>query len=327
MEDPPRRNGQRRTSSAFPVDDRLIYDFSAKIALNIAELPSSAKLPAAAASYWRAALERSVSVSLLSQTIRRLEEQLGVRLFNRTTRSLALTEAGEALLSKVTPAFSQIGDALDHINRFRDTAMGVLRINAPAPIAHFVLVPLGARFLQQNPDMALEIVSDAALVDIVQGGFDAGVRFGNDLAQDMIALPIGPAQRYAVVASPAYLADHRVPETVGVLVPQACIRQRFPSGTIFEWRFNSGAEAVHLTPRGALTVTDALSAVHAACHGAGFAYVQENYVTSDIERGTLVRVLDDSSPGLERPYLYYPKQRHMPAPLRAFVDSVKALLE
>lgn len=275
-------------------------------------------------SFKRAATERGVSVSLLSQTIRRLEQQLGVTLFNRTTRSLALTEAGEDLLSNVTPAFVQIGDALDHINRFRDTAIGLLRINAPAPIAHFVLAPLGARFLRQNPDMALEIVSDAAFVDIVKAGFDAGVRFGDDLAQDMVAVPIGQAQRYAVVASPRHLASRSVPRTVDELNPHACIRQRFPGGNIFQWSFNRCTETAHLTPRGAMTVTDALSAVQAACHGAGFAYVQENYVTSEIARGTLVSVLNDWSPGLDRPYLYYPKQRHMPASLRTFVDFVKA---
>lgn len=276
-------------------------------------------------SFTRAALERGVSVSLLSQTVRRLEQQLGVSLFNRTTRSLALTEAGEDLLSNVTPAFSQIGNALDHINRFRDTAMGLLRINAPAPIAHFVLAPLSARFLHQNPDMALEIVSDAAFVDIVQAGFDAGVRFGDDLAQDMVAVPIGGVQRYAVVAAPEYLSGRNVPKTPAELDQNACIRQRFPGGTIFQWSFARGTETTYLTPRGPMTVTDALSAMHAARHGAGFAYVHENYVSDEIERGTLMRVLDDWSPGLDRPYLYYPKQRHMPASLRTFVDFVKAL--
>ncbi|MES2901620.1 MAG: LysR family transcriptional regulator [Pseudomonadota bacterium] len=275
-------------------------------------------------SFKRAASERGVSVSLLSQTIRRLEQQLGVSLFNRTTRSLALTEAGEDLLSNVTPAFSQIGHAIDHVNRFRDTALGLLRINAPAPIAHFVLAPLGARFLGENPNMALEIVSDAAFVDIVQAGFDAGVRFGEDLAQDMVAIPIGQAQRYAVVASPGYLAGRAVPRTVDQLDPQACVRQRFPGGKIFQWDFKCGSETRQLAPRGAMTVTDALSAVHAACHGAGFAYVHEDYVTGAIADGALVRVLADWSPGIDQPYLYYPRQRHMPASLRAFVDFVKA---
>lgn len=275
-------------------------------------------------SFRRAALERGVSVSLLSQTIRRLELQIGISLFNRTTRSLAVTEAGKDLLANLTPAFSQIGDALDHINRFRETAMGLLRINAPAPIAHFVLTPLGASFLGQHPDMALEIVSDAAFVDIVQAGFDAGVRFGEDLAQDMVAVPIGREQRYAVVASRRYLAGRGIPTTAGELDPLACIRQRFPGGTIFQWSFHRGSETATLTPRGAMTVTDALSALHAACHGAGFAYVPENYVIGEIERGNLVRVLDDWLPGLGQPYLYYPKQRHMPASLRTFIDFVKA---
>lgn len=278
-------------------------------------------------SFRRAALEREVSVSLLSQTVRRLEEQLGVSLFKRTTRSLALTQAGEDLLSNVTPAFAQIDNALDRINRFRDTAMGLLRINAPAPIAHFLLAPLGARFLRQHPDTSLEIVSDAAFVDIVEAGFDAGVRFGDDLAQDMVAVPIGHAQRYAVVAAPEFLASTPAPRTLAELDARACIRQRFPGGTIFQWSFCKGRKTENFVPRGPLTVTDAFSALNAARHGAGFAYVHENYASEDIARGSLVRVLDDWSPGLDRAYLYYPKQRHMTASLRAFVDFVKALQE
>lgn len=274
-------------------------------------------------SFRRAALERSVSVSLLSQTIRRLEEQLGVSLFKRTTRSLSLTEAGDDLLSNIAPAFTQIGGALDRVNRFRDSPIGLLRINAPAPVAQFLLAPLAARFLQKHPDMHMEICADAALTDIVQAGFDAGVRFGEELAQDMVALPIGPSQRYAVVASPAFLARHERPRAPAELDIRVCIRQRFPSGTIFHWTFRRDGEETSVVPQGALTVNDAQVAVNAAREGAGFAYVHENHVRNDLAAGTLVRVLEAWLPGLGRPYLYYPKQRHMPASLRAFIDFVK----
>jgi DNA-binding transcriptional LysR family regulator len=274
-------------------------------------------------SFRRAALERGVSVSLLSQTIRRLEEQLGVSLLTRTTRSVSPTEAGEELLANITPAFAQISGALDRVNRFRDTPIGLLRINAPAPIAQFLLAPLVARFLRQHPDIGLEIYADAGMTDIVQAGFDAGVRFGEDLAQDMVAIPLGPSQRYAVVASPEYLLGHECPRIPPDLTGHPCIRQRFPGGTIFHWTFLHDKEEASVIPKGPLTVNDAQIAVNAARHGAGFAYVHENYVGADIETGKLVRVLEDWSPGLGQPYLYYPKQRYMPASLRAFIDFIK----
>jgi DNA-binding transcriptional LysR family regulator len=275
-------------------------------------------------SFRRAALERGVSVSLLSQTVRRLEEQLGVGLLTRTTRSVAPTEAGEELLANIAPAFSQITGALDRVNRFRSTPLGLLRINAPAPIAQFILAPLAGRFLAQHPDIRLEIYADAGMTDIVQSGFDAGVRFDEELAQDMVAISIGLPQRYAVVASADYLAARARPQAPQDLAEHSCIRQRFPGGTIFQWTFLRGKEAASVLPLGPLTVNDAQIALNAARHGAGFAYIHENYAQADFETGKLVRVLEDWSPGLGRPSLYFPKQRYIPASLRAFIDFLKA---
>lgn len=274
-------------------------------------------------SFRRASLERDVSVSLLSQTVRRLEEQIGVSLLKRTTRSVAVTDAGSELLASLTPAFAQITDAVERVNSFRDTPMGVLRVSAPAPIAQFLLARLAARFLLQHPAIRLEIHSDAALIDIVKSGFDAGVRFDDKLAQDMVAIPIGPPQRYAVVASPAYLREHGRPTTPSDLNRQSCIRNQFPGGTILNWDFvRKGAKAT-VVPHGPLTVNDAQTSVHAAIEGVGFAYVHESYVHSHVSSGNLVRVLEAWSPGIGRPYLYYAKQRYMPAALRAFIQFAK----
>jgi DNA-binding transcriptional LysR family regulator len=275
-------------------------------------------------SFRRAALERDVSVSLLSQTVRRLEEQLGVSLLKRTTRSVSVTEAGAELLASITPAFAQVADALERVNRFRETPMGILRINAPGPIAQFVLAGLAARFLLKHPAIGMEIQAEAGLIDIVKSGFDAGVRFEGELAKDMVAVAIGPPQRYAVVASPAYLSSHKAPHTPADLARYACIRQQFPGGTIFDWDFARDGKAVTVIPQGQLTVNDAQTAVHAARQGLGFAYVHENYIEPYLENASLVRVLEDWSPGLGRPYLYYPRQRQMSAALRAFIDFAKS---
>jgi DNA-binding transcriptional LysR family regulator len=274
-------------------------------------------------SFRRAALERGVSPALISQTVRRLEEELGVELLRRTTRSVALTTAGEQLLLPVAPALDEIRGAVERINAHRETPIGRLRINAPAPVAQFVLAPLLAGFLRSCPQVEMEVVAEAAKIDIVQGGFDAGVRFDDDLQQDAVAVPIGPPQRYAVVASPGYLAQHDAPRAPAELGRHACIRRRFQGGGLFEWVFRKRGRTVTVNPQGPLTVNDALIAVHAAVAGAGVAYVHEQYALRELEAGTLVRLLEDWSPGLGQPFLYFPRQRHVPAALRAFIDFAR----
>lgn len=290
--------------------------------------PALADLDALAAvarhrSFRRAALERGVSPALLSQTVRRLEEQLGLVLLRRTTRSVAPTAAGEQLLQQLNPALAQIRDAVDRVNLHRGSPMGLLRINAPAPIAQFLLAPLAADFLRTHPQVEMEITADAAKIDIVQSGFDAGVRFEGDLDQDVVAVPIGPPQRYAVVAAPDYLANVPPPRVPADLADHACIRRRFQGGSLFTWSFRKRGETVRVDPGGPLTVNDAQIAVNAAMAGMGIAYVHEQYARRELLDGQLVRLLEDWSPGLGRPYLYYPRQRYVPAALRAFIDFAR----
>lgn len=275
-------------------------------------------------SFRRAALERQVSASFLSQTMRRLETELGVALLRRTTRSVALTEAGEYLLASLAPMFEQLDETLDGLNRFRSTSAGTIRVNAPGPVAQYLLAPLAARFLQLHPDVHIEISSDAALIDIVSEGFDAGVRFDEELAQDMIAVPLGPEQAYCVVAAPSYLARHGTPASPDEIAQHACVEHRFPGGTIFAWCFRKGGKVHKVRPRGPLTVTDALAAANAAAGGAGLAYVPADYARAGIAAGELVPLLTDWEPGIGRPFLYYPRQRNMTLAMRRFIDFVKA---
>src|SRR5216683_7709585 len=189
----------------------------------------------------RAAVEQRVSASSLSQRLRGMEERLGVRLMNRTTRSVALTEAGELLLARVAPAISDVSDALDRVRGLRDVPSGRLRINAPPPAIDLVLAPMVAPFLRRFPKVDLEIVAESSLIDIVDAGFDAGVRYGEHLAQDMIAVSLGPPQRYAVAASPQYVAQHGRPKQPKDLLDHACIRIRFGSGAMPDWEFEKPA--------------------------------------------------------------------------------------
>lgn len=279
---------------------------------------------ARARSFRKAAIERGVSASALSQVLRNLEERLGVRLLNRTTRSVSLTEAGEALLRRLRPALQDVDQAIEAVYAFRRTPAGTLRINAPAPAVEFVLGPLIAPFLAAYPDIAFEIISDAAYVDIVESGFDAGVRFGEELARDMIAVPLGPPLDYAVVAAPGYLAKHGRPAEPDDLLGHNCIRHRFPGGTIFEWSFKKADREVSITPEGRLTVNDSRQVIRAAREGVGLARVLVDYVQAELQAGQLVRVLQDWCPLLSSWFLYYPSRRQMPPAMRAFLDFIKA---
>lgn len=275
-------------------------------------------------SFRRAAAELEVSPSALSHALRNLETRLGVRLLNRTTRSVAPTEAGERLLARLSPALRDLQGALDEVNAFRDSPLGSLRLNAPRPACELVLAPLVAAFLARHPDMQVELVADDALVDIVAAGFDAGVRFGERLQQDMVAIPIGPPQRFIVVASPDYLARHDVPRTPRELTAHRCIRIRFPGGALYRWEFSRAGESLEIEVNGALTVGEMPLMIHAAEQGLGLAYVYASYAADALAAGRLVSVLDDWRAQDERFYLYYPSRRLLPAGLRAFVALVRA---
>jgi DNA-binding transcriptional LysR family regulator len=270
----------------------------------------------------RAALEQRVSVSSLSQRLRSMEERLGVRLMNRTTRSVALTEAGELLLARVGPAIADVGDALDQVRGLRGLPSGRLRINAPPPAIDLVLAPMVAPFLKTYPQIDLEIVTDSGFVDIVAAGFDAGVRYGEHLAQDMIAVSLGLPQRYAVVASPQYVAQHGRPKHPKDLLHHAAIRTRFGSGAMPDWEFEKAGRIVKVAPPGKLIATYTGLARRAALDGVGFWPTFEGYVREQVASGKLVSVLEDWCAPFPGPFLYYPSRRQPPPALGAFVAFV-----
>jgi DNA-binding transcriptional LysR family regulator len=270
----------------------------------------------------RAAIEQRVSVSSLSQRLRDMEERLGVRLMNRTTRSVALTEAGELLLARVGPAISDVSDALDQVRGLRDVPSGRLRINAPPPAIDLVLAPMAAPFLRAYPQVDLEIVGESAFVDIVDAGYDAGVRYGEHLAQDMIAISLGPPQRYAVVASREYVERHGRPKQPKDLLDHACIRTRFASGAMLDWEFEKAGRVVKVSPPAKLIATYLGLAMRAVHDGLGFWATFDGYVRDDVESGALVSVLDDWCAPFPGPFLYYPSRRQPPPALAAFVAFV-----
>jgi len=270
----------------------------------------------------RAAIEQGVSVSSLSQRLRDIEERLGVRLMNRTTRSVALTEAGELLLARVGPAISDVGAALDQVRGLRGVPSGRLRINAPPPAIDLVLAPMIAPFLRAHPQIDLEIVGESSFIDIVDAGFDAGVRYDEHLAQDMIAMSLGPPQRYSVVASPQYVAQHGRPTHPKDLLEHASIRNRFASGAILDWEFEKAGRVVKVAPPAKLVSTYLGMAMRAACDGVGFWVTFEGYVREAIRSGRLVSVLDDWCEPFPGPFLYYPSRRQPPPALAAFVAFV-----
>ncbi|UES60016.1 LysR family transcriptional regulator (plasmid) [Roseibium aggregatum] len=268
----------------------------------------------------RAAKERGVTASALSQSVRSLEDEIGVRLLNRTTRSVSLTEAGELLVKRTAPAFEDIRTGYEEVRSLGRLPAGRLRINAPAPALDWLIVPHVTEFLEKYPDISLELVEDASNVDIVADRYDAGVRLGLEMANNMIAVPIGPAADYAVAASPSYLASHGEPGEPVMLNRHNCIRQRFPSGRIFPWRFARDGQELTVIPEGTLTVTNARHAVDAARRGLGIARVAAPYAQPYLKKGSLIRILTDWSPGLPAWHLYYPSRRQVPPTLRAFID-------
>jgi DNA-binding transcriptional LysR family regulator len=247
-------------------------------------------------SFRKAAIERGVSPSALSHVIRGLEDTLDVRLFNRTNRSIRITEAGKHLLNRIGPALGDIAEAIEEINAFRGRPAGLLRLNVPRVAAELVVKPMMGRFLAIYPEIRLEIVSDDGLVDIVAEGFDAGIRPCRRLAQDMIAVPVGPQRRLAVVGAPGYFAGRSRP-----LIPQdlhlhACVERRFPNGSRYAWEFARGDDVMEVEVSGPLVLDDSALMIRAALDGIGLAFVYETLVADHVARGELVRVLEDWCP-------------------------------
>lgn len=274
-------------------------------------------------SFRRAADELGCTASALSHSLKGLESRLDLRLFNRTTRSVALTEAGERLLSRIAPAFRDIDDAVDDLNELRGAPIGRLRFNTARASARMVLLPLVAQFLKAYPRISVEIAIDNDFVDVVSEGFDAGVRFGEVIAKDMIAVPLGPRQRSAIVAAPALFEQHSVPLAPDQLRGLPCIGLRFGSGRLYAWEFERGGVELSVEVEGPLVVGDQDLMVDAALMGAGIAYAFEDQVSEHVRAGRLVRVLEDWCPYYKGLYLYYPSRRQLPAALRAFIDFAR----
>jgi DNA-binding transcriptional LysR family regulator len=270
-----------------------------------------------------AAAELHVAPSSLSHSVASIERRLGVRLFNRTTRSVSLTEAGQHFLTRVQPALREIADAVETVNRFRDTPTGLLRLNASEGGAERVL-PIVLDFMATYPDMRVDLVSEGRMVDIVAGGFDAGLRLAEAVPQDMIALPMGSQEAFAVVAAPDYFAKHGTPRAPADLLTHECIRSRLPSGALFRWEFEHQGESFQIDSPGRLILGSAELAQLAAKAGAGVAFVAEKSAADDIASGRLVRVLAEWTPPFAGICLYYPRQRLPSAGLRAFIDHFQA---
>jgi DNA-binding transcriptional LysR family regulator len=269
------------------------------------------------------------SASFLSEAVRRLETQLGVRLFNRTTRSVVPTEAGKGLLERLGPALTEVESALDVVNGFRDRPAGTLRLNVPVSAARLVLPSIVPPFLAAYPDIRLEVITEESFVDVLAAGCDAGIRYDERLEQDMIAVPIGPRiQRFATAASPAYLDRHGRPQHPSELLCHACLLGRFSSGTMTTpWEFERDGEVLRVDPTGPLIVrvggaTDL--AVDAAIAGTGIVCLFEDWLRPHLDSGALEPILEPWWQPFSGPFLYYPGRRLVPAPLRAFIDFVKA---
>ena len=268
------------------------------------------------------------SASRLSESVRRLETELGVRLLHRTTRSVVPTEAGQRLLERLGPALNEVEAAVDVVNGFRDRPAGTLRLNVPVSAARLALPAIVPAFLAAYPEIVLEIVADDSFVDIVASGCDAGIRYEERLEQDMIAIPVGPRwQRFAAAASPAYLDRHGRPKHPRDLLRHACLRGRFSSGAMTEWEFERDGKVVRIDPSGPLIVqvgaaTDLV--VDAAVAGTGVVYLFEDWLRPQLDSGALEAILEPWWPRFSGPFLYYSGRRLLPAPLRAFVDFIKA---
>jgi DNA-binding transcriptional LysR family regulator len=274
-----------------------------------------------------AALELGISTTALSNAVGKLERTLGVRLFNRTTRSVSLTEAGQQFVAQVAPAVQDIREAMDVVRSRQTTPSGTLRINAFPTAAREIFSSLVVPFQREHPKVHIDLMTEGRLVDIVAGGFDFGVRSADLVPIDMIALPLGRPRRNVVVGSPGYLEARGRPRTPQDLLTHSCIRVRLPNGAIHRWPFEENGRSIHVDVEGPLTLDEASLARTAALSSAGLVLVMESDVRDDIEAGRLVRVLEDWTPTLAPLSLYYPNRRNPAAAFKAFVDFVRRFSE
>lgn len=276
------------------------------------------------ASFRRAATALNVSPSALSQAVRTLEQSLGVPLLQRTTRSVVPTEAGRQLLDELRPLLAGLDMAMANVGRFQAEVRGTLRLNLPRSAASLWLEPLLGDFLRAHPGIHLEVSTQDGMADIVPGGYDAGVRFPEALPRDMVAVPVGPQQRFIVVATPDLARAHGLPLVPNELLMRPCVRQRFPSGALYHWQFRKGEVAQVVDVTGPLTVDDQRLALAAALGGVGWAYVYEAMACADLQAGRLVQSLAEWCPPEPGFQLYYPGRRQVSPALRAFIDWLRA---
>jgi DNA-binding transcriptional LysR family regulator len=278
------------------------------------------------ASFRQAAIDLGISTTALSNTIAKLEASLETRLFNRTTRSVSLTEAGTMYLEHVGPALQDVRTALETVRSHNAGPSGVLRINAFASAARAALLPLVLEFLQRYPKVHIDLVTEGRLVDIVADGFDLGVRSANLVPTDMIVISLGQAQRYAVVGSPAYFAKHGRPRSPADLLNHHCIRIRLPTGAIYPWHFERAGEVTRLDVNGQLTLDESSVVKAVVQEGVGLGFFMEQDVQAELEAGQFERVLDEWTPARDNLCLYYPNRRNPSAALKAFTALARANL-
>jgi DNA-binding transcriptional LysR family regulator len=275
-------------------------------------------------SFRRAADELGTAPSTLSHAMRALEERMGVRLLNRTTRSVSPTEAGSELLSRLQPALATLDEALDSIASFRGSVTGTVRINAPRLGATLLIRDILPEMAERFPDAVVDLIVEGKLIDIVAAGFDAGVRLVDSIPKDMIAVPFGGPVSFICVASPAYLERFDEPGTPDELTRHRCIGHRVPGGKLYRWEFERAGQALAIETSGPIILDDEELMVDAAIKGLGIAYVASPAADMALAEGRLRRILAAWTPAPERVAIYYPGHRAVPPALRAFLDVVKA---
>lgn len=270
-------------------------------------------------SFRAAALDLGISTTTISNAVGKLERELAVRLFNRTTRSVSLTHAGRIFVAQIKPALEDIHKAMNTARSQQETPSGTLRINAFATAAREIMAPLVLAYLQRYPQVHIDIVTEGRLVDVVAAGFDLGVRSADLVPTDAIAIPLGQTRRMAVAASATFFEGRPIPQMPQDLLTYPCVRVRLPNGALFRWRFEKDGEELQIDVHGPITLDEASLARIAVTNGVGIGYFMESDVREDIAAGRLVRILDDWTPPVAPLCLYYPNRRNSSAAFQAFI--------
>ncbi len=276
-------------------------------------------------SFRAAAVDLGMSTTALSNTVGKLERHIGIRLLNRTTRSVSLTDAGRTFVDQVAPAVRSIHDAMNTARSQQETPSGTLRINAFATAAREILSQLVLEFLRRHPQVHVDLVTEGRLVDVVAEGFDLGIRTAELVPNDTIAIPLGPPRRFSVVASPAYLKGRQTPSAPQDLLAHSCIRVRLPNGALYRWHFQKNGQAIQIDVQGPITLDEASLSRMAVLDGVGIGFFMETDVDDEVASGRLVQMLEDWTPPLAPLCLYYPSRRNPSAAFRAFIELAREI--